>query len=477
MSRLLPLLIGILLWTALPASLLDAQTFVGSERCKACHNTMNQTVGYNIWEEYSKTGHPYKLNLINGAQPEYPANTSPGVPDPPPGTTWNDFVYVIGGYGWKARFIRPNGDVYVETDQAQFNIATKGWVPYNKDKHTPYSFSCFKCHTTGATPEGSWSAVTSDLGNFSEPGIRCEGCHGPGSEHVANPASVKLPNQGRDLTYERCGDCHQRGGKTNAVPAGGGFVQHHEQFNEMQASKHKNMTCNTCHDVHIPLLYPEAAGAGLKAIRMECSSCHPNKQITIDGKVKEISCQSCHMAKTGKSAVGKAVGNGWMGDISSHVWKIRTDAVTRTEMFTSDGALLALDVNGLASTTLDFACLGCHQQQTVEWAAGYAENIHDGITTDLKSIASRPTTVTLEQNYPNPFNPGTLISYYVPKTSAVRLDVYDALGKPVVTLVEGEREAGPHTVEFTARDLVSGVYFYRITVGETVITRKMMLMK
>ena len=80
-----------------------AQEYRGDTTCVTCHDNTHPTLGYNIYQEYKKTGHPYKLNPVSGAPPMYPLNTSPGVPNPPPGTAWGDFTFVIGGYGWKAR--------------------------------------------------------------------------------------------------------------------------------------------------------------------------------------------------------------------------------------------------------------------------------------------------------------------------------------------------------------------------------------
>ena len=69
--------------------------FVGSEACQICHE--------DIYATFVKTGHPYKLNkVVDGQPPKYPFSK---VPNPPAGYTWDDIAYVIGGYGWKARFI------------------------------------------------------------------------------------------------------------------------------------------------------------------------------------------------------------------------------------------------------------------------------------------------------------------------------------------------------------------------------------
>jgi hypothetical protein len=83
----------------------------------------------------------------------------------------------------------------------------------------------------------------------------------------------------------------------------------------------------------------------------------------------------------------------------------------------------------------------------------------------------------LSQNYPNPFNPSTTIKYELPKTSEVRLSVFDMLGREVSVLVNERRDAGVHEVRFIASNFSSGVYLYRIRAGEFVQTRKLLLLK
>lgn len=83
----------------------------------------------------------------------------------------------------------------------------------------------------------------------------------------------------------------------------------------------------------------------------------------------------------------------------------------------------------------------------------------------------------LEQNYPNPFNPSTVISFTVERSGVVSLKVYNALGTEVATLVDGYKAAGNHTVSFTAANLPSGVYYYRLTSEGIQSVKKMMLMK
>lgn len=88
-----------------------------------------------------------------------------------------------------------------------------------------------------------------------------------------------------------------------------------------------------------------------------------------------------------------------------------------------------------------------------------------------------PATFTLEQNYPNPFNPSTVISFQLSVNSHVTLKVFDVNLREVATLVDGEMAAGNHSVAFTPRNLVGGVYLYKLTTGKLSQTRKAVLMR
>ena len=88
-----------------------------------------------------------------------------------------------------------------------------------------------------------------------------------------------------------------------------------------------------------------------------------------------------------------------------------------------------------------------------------------------------PSSYTLSQNYPNPFNPTTTISYSIPQNSRVELKVYDMLGNEITTLVNKPQTTGTYRTVFDASDLSSGVYFYKITAGKFVATKKLLLLK
>jgi hypothetical protein len=88
-----------------------------------------------------------------------------------------------------------------------------------------------------------------------------------------------------------------------------------------------------------------------------------------------------------------------------------------------------------------------------------------------------PDKFELMQNFPNPFNPSTTINYSVPKTSLVKIKVYDILGKEITTLVNEEKSAGNYSVQFIGGNLSSGIYFYRMQAGNFVGTQKLILLK
>jgi hypothetical protein len=88
-----------------------------------------------------------------------------------------------------------------------------------------------------------------------------------------------------------------------------------------------------------------------------------------------------------------------------------------------------------------------------------------------------PWEFTLQQNFPNPFNPTTDLRFTIADLRFVSLKVFNVLGQEVATLVNGQLPAGSYDVTFDARFLSSGVYFYQLTAGGMVQTKKMILEK
>jgi hypothetical protein len=115
------------------------------------------------------------------------------------------------------------------------------------------------------------------------------------------------------------------------------------------------------------------------------------------------------------------------------------------------------------------------KQVDLNGAVHLSEPVQVGVVTGVGELV--PVEYGLSQNYPNPFNPSTVISYGLPNNSHVRLEVYDALGKLVETLVDKDLESGQYQVRLDGGGLAAGVYYYRMTAGDFVSTKKLLLVK
>jgi hypothetical protein len=111
----------------------------------------------------------------------------------------------------------------------------------------------------------------------------------------------------------------------------------------------------------------------------------------------------------------------------------------------------------------------------------YSENIPTGIEDKDSAV---PENFVLEQNYPNPFNPSTIIRFQIPSVDAlsgdevrVTLKIFDILGRVIAVPVDGIKAPGNYEVKFDGSRLSSGVYFYRLQVGDFSSVKKMMLIK
>lgn len=174
--------------------------------------------------------------------------------------------------------------------------------------------------------------------------------------------------------------------------------------------------------------------------------------------------------------------------------------------FEGDGGLIYTPVvaNGyLFVSSLDSTFAVNISTQSVEWsypAGGFLtvtdKNLYvadsvtgslyafGDITTDIEDEhpPELPTDFVLHQNYPNPFNPSTEIKFEIPSRSFVEVSVYNTLGQKVKTLVNAEKSAGSHTAIWNGTDesgntVSSGTYFYKLTAGDFIASKKMMLIK
>jgi hypothetical protein len=154
------------------------------------------------------------------------------------------------------------------------------------------------------------------------------------------------------------------------VNASGGFIQHHEQYEELFQSKHAIIDCVQCHDPHAGVV--QLRQAGEQTVRTTCENCHfanakiQKNEIHLD---LEVACIDCHMPRVTKSAVGDA--EKFTGDIRTHMMAIDP---TQVGQFNEEGTA------ALSQISLDFACRHCHvpgssveltDEQLIEGATGY----------------------------------------------------------------------------------------------------------
>ena len=97
--------------------------------------------------------------------------------------------------------------------------------------------------------------------------------------------------------------------------------------------------------------------------------------------------------------------------------------------------------------------------------------------TSAENENALPYDFVLYQNYPNPFNPTTIIKYSIPFNTNVSIRVYDILGNEIAALVNENKNAGNYEVVFSADNLSSGIYFYKLITGNKVQTKKMILLR
>ncbi len=342
-----------------------APEYVGSEACGECHE--------EIYASYMETGHPYiQQPVVNGEAPKFPETE---VPDPPEGMTWDDILYVVGGYAWKALFVDQQGNIITGDEGAttQFNLENKnlemdgGWVAYHAGENLQYD--CAVCHSTGYVPEGHQNDVPGLVGMWAENGVGCERCHGAGSNHVNNPYQVSMVV---DRNSELCGECHTMV-NPDITDASEGFYVHRGQYPEMYVSTKRVMECVDCHNPHLSTVYGDSTED-----RALCAECHFEqeryKKIT---DRRHASCVGCHVP----TATVFAMSNPDLhsGDMHTHLFGIDPQAQTK---FEENGT------TEMPYLTVDFSCKGCHNadsrggelsdEELMDAATGYHDRDQSG---------------------------------------------------------------------------------------------------
>ncbi|MBN1301922.1 MAG: S8 family serine peptidase [Melioribacteraceae bacterium] len=126
---------------------------------------------------------------------------------------------------------------------------------------------------------------------------------------------------------------------------------------------------------------------------------------------------------------------------------------------------------------VDFALTAGESLEELRDAVKRSREKYLSLVKDVYDEYSGPLEYNLEQNYPNPFNPATTIVYSIAEQGNVSLEVFDMLGRSVGRLVNEFKPAGNYKVQFSAVNLSSGVYIYKLSVNSFVSINKMLLIK
>lgn len=128
---------------------------------------------------------------------------------------------------------------------------------------------------------------------------------------------------------------------------------------------------------------------------------------------------------------------------------------------------------------------GLLQYKGTGWVDSDYQQVKEIIETELAKISTSsepgisdlPSQIRLDQNYPNPFNPSTTISYQLNSPGEVTLEIFNALGQKVATLINGFQSSGEQKITWDATSNPSGIYIYRLSTADQTLTKRMMLIK
>jgi hypothetical protein len=339
--------------------------YVGEQVCSGCH--------YDLYQTYIKSGHPWSLTPVtDGVMADYPYTQVASFPE---GYSLKDISYIIGGYNWKSIFLDSQGFIITgapgssddTTYVNQYNIGNpalglnSGWVSFHAGE-PDFSFTCGSCHTTGFDNGGNQDNLPGIIGTWSETGVRCERCHGPGSLHANDPKGVRMQVE-RDSAL--CRECHTYV-PTASLDVKNGFIQHSDQLGDLSQSKHQILDCLTCHDPHSGVVQLQQEDK--QTTHLLCQDCH-YKEAQFQNNPRHmainLTCQQCHMPFL--IQIGSANLLGFTGDMPTHVVAIDP---TKVNQFNEDGTLATGQIS------LDYACRRCHgttksDQELITAASGY----------------------------------------------------------------------------------------------------------
>jgi len=136
--------------------------------------------------------------------------------------------------------------------------------------------------------------------------------------------------------------------------------------------------------------------------------------------------------------------------------------------------ILAKGLGFVSSISCEFGCGSTNLVYALIDGIEYGNRI---TKVEKSELFASPSEYILHQNFPNPFNTSTIISFYLPYNSKVKLLIYDLKGALIRTLVNEYLNTGVYKYTFDASSYSSGLFFYRLITDEVILSKKMLLIK
>jgi len=489
--------------------------------CSSCHQSGN--IGSPKFDTYKNTLHSVAYDSI--------AANTPG---------WGFNCISCHTTGWDPTQVQFGADEYVKLDTTHKpNYVITNAVRFNKVKNVGCeachgAFGILNPDSSVTLGANHWNFSTNNKPDWSA--ALCGKCH----EGVHNPyydewqqSAHAHSNVAFAVTNKSCVKCHvaQNFALFASNPSG------YRDTLLVTGSDIQPLTCVACHDPHTKT-YSNQLRFPITQTSTICDQCHNNADTLI---INSVPHQTTSKVLTGSPLFGyqypggtyinsghtfaclercvnchvyTSVFNG-QTSVTGHTFNPRVEACASchpdyyTQVDTSNHSKM-FDYRGTQTTTdslinilqtktnhasrLD-SLTSAFQEANYNLLSIQAERSHgihntrlvQGLLRDaisrftptavLNESEQTPGSYQLAQNYPNPFNPSTNIKFSIPKSGNVKVVVYDALGKIVVTLTNNFYNAGNYNIEWNATSYASGIYFYRIEAGNFNMVKKMVLIK
>ncbi len=411
-------------------------TYVGSTTCQKCHE--------EIYTSYLTTGHAWILNRVQEGQA--PAHPFTDEVEPPEGYTWDDILFVVGGYGWKARFVDQQGYLITGAASAAAADATADAAATEPVTATVAATATVEATATVATTATAETTATVEAAPAAEEPAAEE----PAAAEESIPTQYNLENDDLDLGDEwvpyhageaplpyTCGSCHTTGyvpeGNQEGLPGligtwaedgvgceachGPGSSHANNPYQIGMVVRRDRQQCEACHLPGTTEPIPTENGfiqhhdsylepfEGKKQI-MDCVDCHNPHTTTIHaerGASPANLCAECHFQP---AQYAKIDNFRHAACIDCHMPQMIQVAVANPEEFTGDFRTHLMAINPQAPRSLDnegffdaaylgldFSCRGCHNEERrggdlpdavlMAVATGYHDRDQAGTANDL----------------------------------------------------------------------------------------------